>query len=55
MKASQSWRPDHLKTLKKYLGQATQAKLVYRGESMPEADGLQVINYSEFLLSKAGA
>jgi hypothetical protein len=49
IKASMTWRPDQLKILKKYAVQASQIKLVYQGGTFPETDGLQVINYRDYL------
>jgi len=51
IKASMTSRPDQLKTLRKYMGQAARAQLVYQGETFPDIDGLQVINYKDFLIS----
>jgi predicted AAA+ superfamily ATPase len=49
IKATMTSRPDHLKTMKKYLGILSTGSLVYLGDSFPEADGLQIINYQDFL------
>lgn len=49
IKAAMTWRPDHLKILKKYLGHASNARLVYLGDTQPEAEGIQVIGYQDFL------
>lgn len=49
IKATMTWRSDHLKILKKYLSHAEAARLVYLGESHSEVEGLQIINYQEYL------
>jgi uncharacterized protein len=49
IKASMTWRPDQMKTIRKYTGEASGARLVYQGETFPEVDGIQVINYTDFL------
>jgi len=49
IKATMTWRPDHLKILKKYLGYAKTARLVYLGETHPEVEGVQVIQYKDYL------
>jgi len=49
IKATMTWRPDHLKVLKRYLGEAGHARLVYQGQTMTEVDNLQVINYQDYL------
>lgn len=39
-----------MKTLKKYAGQASNTRLMYQGETYSSVDGIQVINYKDFLL-----
>ena len=51
IKASMTWKPDQMKTLKKYTGEASGARLVYQGDTYPDVDGIQVINYKDFLLA----